>query len=197
MRAERTLLSIGDYLVSRACQQLPRAIREQRHREWAAELPAILHDPQTGPAPRRAIRMLGYAADTVRGAALTHVRAAPPRRTAGLCLLLVADTALVIWAVLDIVGAPGDPLNYLRLAWNVLLAACPLSMLMRSTWRVRRLIASAGTLLGVAVCLWDAARAPADWFNYAVAALLFLLLSIMWITVWFSSRRARTGQAQR
>jgi F-type H+-transporting ATPase subunit b len=75
MRAERQLLRIGEYLVGRACRRLPRDIREERYQEWAAELPAILHDPQIRLAPRRAVRMLAYAADTARGAPLTRARA--------------------------------------------------------------------------------------------------------------------------
>jgi hypothetical protein len=52
MRGERLLLRTGEYLVGRACQRLPPDIREERYREWSAELPAILHDPQVRPAPR-------------------------------------------------------------------------------------------------------------------------------------------------
>jgi F-type H+-transporting ATPase subunit b len=89
MRGERQLLRIGEYLVGRACQRLPQDIREERYREWAAELPAILHDPQVRLAPRRAVRMLAYAADTVRGATATPARARRriPRMTAALCLI--------------------------------------------------------------------------------------------------------------
>jgi hypothetical protein len=65
MRAERALLRTGEYLVGRACRRLPPETRDERYREWAAELPAILHDPQIRLAPRRAVRMLGYAATTV------------------------------------------------------------------------------------------------------------------------------------
>jgi hypothetical protein len=84
MRGERRLLRLGEYLVRRACQQLPPDAREEQYREWAAELPAILHDPQVRPAPRRAARMLGYAADTLRGTAMTaaRARARTPRMTA-------------------------------------------------------------------------------------------------------------------
>jgi F-type H+-transporting ATPase subunit b len=86
MRGERQLLRIGEYLVGRACQRLPQDIREERYREWAAELPAILHDPRIRLAPRRAVRMLAYAADTVRGATLTPARTRRriPRVTAAL-----------------------------------------------------------------------------------------------------------------
>jgi hypothetical protein len=76
MRAERQLLRVGEYLVGRACRRLPPGAREERFREWTAELPAILRDPQSRPAPLRAIRMLAYAADTARGAALEPARSA-------------------------------------------------------------------------------------------------------------------------
>jgi hypothetical protein len=46
MRVEYALLRTGEYLVRRACRRLPPDIRDDRYREWTAELPAILHDPQ-------------------------------------------------------------------------------------------------------------------------------------------------------
>jgi hypothetical protein len=70
MRGERRLLRIGEYLIGRACRRLPARIRNERGREWSAELPAILRDPDAGPGWRRALRMLRYAAGTIRGAAL-------------------------------------------------------------------------------------------------------------------------------
>ena len=108
MRGERRLLRAGEYLVRRACQRLPRDVREERCREWAAELPVILHDPQVRFAPWRAVRMLGYAADTLRGTAMM------PGRTPGaiarsrqallfLAICLVAAAANT-WAI---VQAPG------------------------------------------------------------------------------------------
>ena len=51
MRGERQLLRLGEYLLRRACQRLPRGIRQERYREWAAELPAILQDPQIRHSP--------------------------------------------------------------------------------------------------------------------------------------------------
>lgn len=58
MRGERQLLRLGEYLVGRACQRLPPETRHERYREWVAELPVILRDPQGGFAPWRAARML-------------------------------------------------------------------------------------------------------------------------------------------
>jgi hypothetical protein len=75
MRWERLLLRTGEYLVGRSCRYLPGPIRVERYREWTAELPAILNDPDTKPAVRRTVRMLCYAADIIRGTALASLRA--------------------------------------------------------------------------------------------------------------------------
>jgi hypothetical protein len=122
MRGERQLLRLGEYLLRRACQRLPPDIRQERYREWAAELPAILQDPQTRHSPRRALRMLAYAADTVRGAAMTPARARrrTSRMTALLCLVLVAGLVTVAWEIWSIVQAPGylvATYQFLLLAW--------------------------------------------------------------------------------
>jgi DivIVA domain-containing protein len=71
MRGERRLLRIGEYLIARACRHLPAGARDERYREWVAELPVILEDPGVRPAARRAARMLRYASGTIRGTALT------------------------------------------------------------------------------------------------------------------------------
>ena len=70
MRGERYALRAGEYLVWMACRRLPARIRQERYQEWLAELPAILRDPSAGPAPLRVVRMLAFAADTLRGTAL-------------------------------------------------------------------------------------------------------------------------------
>jgi hypothetical protein len=70
MRGERWLLRMGEFLVGRAARHLPTAARVERYQEWAAELPVILGDPEIKPAAARAARMLWFAADTLRGAAL-------------------------------------------------------------------------------------------------------------------------------
>ena len=54
MRGERWLLRVGEFLVSRAAASLPAAVRDERRREWAAELPVILGDPEVKPAAARA-----------------------------------------------------------------------------------------------------------------------------------------------
>jgi hypothetical protein len=70
MRGERAALRAGEYLVCRACRRLPARIRQEQYQEWLAELPVILRDRGTGPAPLRVVRMLAFAADTLRGTAL-------------------------------------------------------------------------------------------------------------------------------
>ncbi|HEY2575212.1 MAG TPA: hypothetical protein VGI74_02780 [Streptosporangiaceae bacterium] len=77
MRGERWLLRLGDSLVRAASRRLPSRVRDDRYREWTAELPVILHDPDGGIWPRRAARMLGYALDTIRG---TTLASHPARR---------------------------------------------------------------------------------------------------------------------
>ena len=188
MRGERQLLRLGEYLLRRACQRLPPDIRQERYREWAAELPAILQDPQIKHSPRRAVHMLAYAADAVRGAAMTPARARrrTSRMAALLCLVLVAGLITVAWEMWTIVQAPGQALNYAQLAWGLLLVAFPVSALARGVDRVTVRIGISGVLVGVAVSFWRAAQAPGDWVNYLVAGYQFLLLA--W---WLVSRRAR------
>jgi hypothetical protein len=183
MRGERQLLRAGEYLVRQACQRLPPDVRQERCREWAAELPAILHDPQVRPAARRAVRMLAYAVDTVRGTIMTPARAGrrTPRMTALLCLLLVAGLVAVAWEVWAIVQAPGQGLYYAQLVWGLLIVAFPVSVLVRAADRVTVLIAISGLVVGGAVNLWNAAQVPWDWANYIAAALQFLLIPAWWL----------------
>lgn len=199
MRGERQLLRLGEYLVGRACQRLPRDAREERYREWAAELPAILHDPQIRLAPRRAARMLGYAADTLRGTIMTpgRTRRRTPRATATLYLLLLAGLGAVAWDIWTIVQAPGHGLNYAQLAWGLLLVAYPVSQFARSSKRMTILIVISGALAGAAVNLWNAAQAPGDWVNYFSAAWFCLLLLVLLLALWLRRPRARATGLRR
>jgi hypothetical protein len=196
MRGERQLLALGEYLVRRACRPLPRDVREDRYREWAAELPAILHDPQVRFAPRRAVRMLGYAADTLRGTALTpgtaRARIARLRAAADAPLPVAAlVVALPAWAV---VHAPGDALTYLRLAWGLLFAAYLIRSRVRPAGRMTALLGTSAILAAWAVLLGGAALAPGDWVNYVLAALVLLpLLAYLPLAWWHRRRQARTG----
>ncbi len=57
---------IAGHLLRRACRRLPGDIRDERYREWAAELPAIIHDPDVRFAFLRSARALRYAAGVAR-----------------------------------------------------------------------------------------------------------------------------------
>jgi len=119
MRWERPLLRAGEYLISRSCRRLPSQIRDERYREWTAELPAILHDPDTRFAVRRAARMLGYAADTIRGTALTHGRARHgpvARRTKVIGLHIIPELAPAAFIAWMTVRASGDRVRFLLVA---------------------------------------------------------------------------------
>ncbi len=199
MRGERALLRIGEYLVSRACRRLPRGIRDERYREWAAELPAILHDRENRLAPYRAGRMLAYAADTRRGAARAPGRA---RRRASRSpalvpgLIFMAGLVVTVWSIWDAARAPGDWVNYVQLAWSLLLVAGPIGQFLGSTARMTGLIFIAGTLAGVVVFIGNAMRAPGDWVNYLMAAWLFLLLVAWRVTRrWGRAGRRNAGRA--
>jgi len=61
------VLRIAEWLIARACRRLPEDVRDERYREWTAELPEILHDPKVRFAPRRAVATLLFAADQSRG----------------------------------------------------------------------------------------------------------------------------------
>ena len=60
--------SMAEYLIRRACRRLPDDIRDDRYREWTAELPAILADPTVHWQALRTVSALLYAADHARGA---------------------------------------------------------------------------------------------------------------------------------
>lgn len=157
MRAERAALRAGHFLISLACRRLPPKIRQERYDEWAAELPVILHDPGAGPAPVRVVRMLAFAADTLRGVALAPEtyrgahRGPPARNTAGASirwlgtglLLLGALLACVLvlvayegWIVYHLTAGPtlsfGGPLVLINL---VVLAASRIPRWASPVWR--------------------------------------------------------------
>jgi hypothetical protein len=197
MRGERRLLWLGEYLVRRACQQLPQDIREERYREWAAELPAILHDPQIRFAPRRAARMLGYAADTLRGTIMTPGRA----RNQVSRLFAAADSlfpviGLVVVALnaWEVVQAPGDGQNYLQLAWTLLFVAYLIRKRVHPAGRMTGLLGISSILALAGVYLWSAAQAPGDWVNYVLAALLLLPVLVGLPLAWWLRRLGARGR---
>jgi DivIVA domain-containing protein len=109
MSTERGLLRIGEYLIARAARRLPPGMRDERYREWVAELPAILRDPDTRLPARRAARMLGYALGTIRGTIVTRANA---RRLMG--KLATTAIGLIAYSLVEyFLGWAKTPQEYL------------------------------------------------------------------------------------
>jgi len=77
MKGERQLLGIGEYLIGLACQRLPKDIREERHREWVAELPPSCTIPRSG-SPRGAQFACWAMRQTLCGARTAKVTSSFP-----------------------------------------------------------------------------------------------------------------------
>ena len=63
---------IAELLIRGACRRLPGDVREERRREWSAELLAILDDPDVRVTAVRRARALRYAAGIRRSAGRLH-----------------------------------------------------------------------------------------------------------------------------
>ena len=134
MRGEGRLLRIGEYLIARACRHLPAGTRDERYREWVAELPAILTDPDVRPAARRAVRMLGYASGIIRGTALAPGRA--PRVIAH--TVRRAAPYLIITGLVDYLwNQPKTPLEWIGLGIGWLLGCLAVSGFWLAYRRIR------------------------------------------------------------
>ena len=124
MREERPLLRIGEYLIARACRHLPAGARDERYREWVAELPAILRDPGVRSAARRAVRMLRYASGTIRGTALApgSARRVTARMAGRAASLTIAGLSL------HLLGWPKTPQEWIYLGIGFLtVSGCSLA----------------------------------------------------------------------
>jgi len=199
VRAERRLLRAGEYLVARACRRLPPEVRDERCREWAAELPVILHDRQVRFAPWRAVRMLGYAADTLRGAAMTPGKTPGAIRRPYVLLFLViclVSAAANTWAI---VQAPEDGQYYLGLTWSLLFAAYFIGCLAHAPERMSTVLLFSAALALEVLMVWQVVQAPRDWVNYFQAAELGLALLAGLLFVlrvrWFRRLLARARRA--
>jgi hypothetical protein len=87
---------IGGYLIRQACRRLPEDIGDERYREWAAELAAILDDPEVRLPPVRAARALGFALGICSSAGLLS-RADGSRSSRVPRGVLYLAGAIVIW----------------------------------------------------------------------------------------------------
>ncbi|HEX3921249.1 MAG TPA: hypothetical protein VHY31_03090 [Streptosporangiaceae bacterium] len=78
---------LAEYLIGRACRRLPGEARDERYREWTAELPAILHDPRVRLPLLRTVRALFFAAGISRTTRrLRRIRVRAGRSGAGASL---------------------------------------------------------------------------------------------------------------
>jgi hypothetical protein len=72
MRGDGLVQRLAGWLIGRAGRHLPAAARAEREREWTAELPAILADPDVRSGLLRSARALRFAVGTVRTARREH-----------------------------------------------------------------------------------------------------------------------------
>jgi hypothetical protein len=111
-------------------------------------------------------------------------------------LFFMAGLVVMVWGKRNAARAPGDWVNYVQVAWSLLLVAWPIGQFLGATARVTGLIIIAGNLAGLVVFIGNAVRAPADWVNYFMAAWLFLLLVAWWVTRrWVRTGRHNAGRA--
>ncbi len=85
MSETRSVQRIAEMLIRASCRQLPEDERDERRREWSAELPAILDDTSVRLPIMRVVRALRYSAGISR--TTRHLRRtsnqAPRARTSG------------------------------------------------------------------------------------------------------------------
>jgi hypothetical protein len=124
---------IAGHLIRRACRRLPVDHRDERYREWAAELPAIFGDPDIRFAFLRSARALRYAAGVSRSARHLPRAASAPQWGARQPAIfprpdgvIPALAAVATWAAIlalarafpAVIASPGP--------WHPLLIAVPL-----------------------------------------------------------------------
>jgi hypothetical protein len=73
---------LAERLIRHACRRLPADTRDDRCREWTAEVRAILEDPGIRPAVLRSARALGYALGIWKCTRHPHLTAGSKERSA-------------------------------------------------------------------------------------------------------------------
>lgn len=110
MTGREVALRLANALVARACRPLPDGARDDRRREWEAELIAILDDPAIRSPVRRYARAVLFAAGqrrTVRhlarltGARRLHAVAIRSAVAAAVAAVVLATTAVALSPVAD------------------------------------------------------------------------------------------------
>jgi hypothetical protein len=109
---------LAESLIRLSCRRFPKDIRDERYREWTAELPAILDDPDIRFRVHRDVRALRFAAG----------HASPRLRQPGAGKLLTVAVILVAVGIAAI--ASGRQL--ILLLWSISMASLALVMLRKS-----------------------------------------------------------------
>jgi hypothetical protein len=130
MTGRRMVLRLACVLITEACQRLPVDARQDREREWTAELAVIIDDPDLRPRWRgylRAMRFAGAQSRTVRRltrpAGLERVRVIMVRTalaSAGAAVAL-AVTAVVLDPVANSASSDSSPVVTAEI-WAITLA---------------------------------------------------------------------------
>src|SRR5215475_13777823 len=97
MKGDQGLLRLGRRLIGLACRRMPAKSREQRYREWTAELPAILEDPDIRFAFRRSVRMLRYSAGIAWRFSLPSPQQARRLASVGFVLFSLGTFGWSVW----------------------------------------------------------------------------------------------------
>jgi hypothetical protein len=132
---------LAELLIRRASRRLPAEIGAEHYREWAAELPAILNDPDIRYAPQRAARALRYAAGTgasTRSLLRDQGQAVRPRLPRAAVL---AAAAAVIWVAASVVSDAyplNGPWNYLYIAAGAVSETLAIIAIVRAIRWLRR-----------------------------------------------------------
>ena len=131
MTARSVAQRVAERVIRSGCRGLPGDVGGERYREWTAELPAILRDPDVKSAPVRTARMLRYAAGTYRAGRRLRGTVGKPRPATGGWAsrsrrrpvrwpalpdgVFPGIAAIVIWVVVILLVRTHPPVGY----WNV------------------------------------------------------------------------------
>ena len=123
---------VAERVIRSGCRGLPGETGTERYREWTAELPAILRDPDVNSAAVRTARMLRYAAGAYRAGRRLRSSVGSPRPVSGVWAsrsrrhpvkwpalpdgVFPGIAAIVIWVVVILLVRAHPPTGY----WNVM-----------------------------------------------------------------------------
>jgi hypothetical protein len=208
MRGERWALRAGESIVRLASRRLPPRARKERYQEWAAELPVILHDPEVRPAAHRLVRMLWFAADTLRGApaAARAARHRGAHRGAdedarALAALAALPAVLAYQGYLVYTMIFGPALVYFAALWPLSMVGLIAQLARRRPGQAASRWWATGTLVAVTGGLTNTLASRVGWghpllftvLGYCAVAISVLCVSVAVALFVRSRRRARVS----